>query len=46
MDSSTKIGYGVYAIILFNENGEKFTFPGRESNDHTAKGQAEVIKIS
>ena len=46
MDSSTKKGFGVYAIVLFNENGEKYMFSGRESNDHTAKGQAEVIIIS
>ena len=45
MDSSTKVGKGVYTIVLFDENGVKFIFPGRESNDHTAKGQAEVIII-
>jgi hypothetical protein len=45
MDSSTKMGYGIYTIVLFNENGEKCMFPGRESTDHTAKGQAEVILI-
>ena len=42
MDSSTKIGYGVYTIGFFNDIGAKFLFAGRESNDHTAKAQAKV----
>jgi hypothetical protein len=43
MDSSTKVGIGVYSIALFNESGSKHIFSGRESNDHTATAQAQVI---